>query len=215
MLAVIVIGCRHEPAPAVPWSAIAAAPAPVLALAEGSLELPAEVAAFAGSLATVAAQDGGVDVLLAVTGAMSAEDLAHGRGARLLAMHAVYRIVRSGQLTQRFDAMRGLVDRLHAAAPDAPETLFCRSFLRWIALSDGEGGLRLGQVDVSVARDLLRDLDQLLTRHPEFAGPAPFDTPRLQRERAAVATLVAGAAALPVAASPSALPTADTPVAAP
>jgi hypothetical protein len=115
-------------------------------------------------------------------------------GSRRLVIEAVVRTVQAGTLGEQFETLRGVVDRLYRAAPTAAETRFALAYLRWILLSNGEGGLRRGDVDLDVIRDLEQQLATLLREHPDFVGPAEFDAPRLTRELEGVRALLPAAA---------------------
>jgi hypothetical protein len=116
-------------------------------------------------------------------------------------------LVQAGQLSERFEALRGVVDRLYRAAPEAPETRFALAYLRWILVADGEGRVERRSVDESVLLDLHTQLSALVRDTPTFAGPPPFDARWIRQARDAVKAKLGAApapAAAPAAATPSA-----------
>jgi len=210
-LALTLAACRHEPPPPSVWVATArlAAPPP-LQLAEVPLGDHGAWNRLLDGLALVGGEEELPTVLQTMASRIDAAELARNPGARQLVGQAIYRMVRAQGFAERFEAIRGLVDRLQAAAPDAPETLFSRAFLRWVLLSDGQGRLALNDLDPAIVRDLRADLAALIAQHPTFDGPGVFDRRRLRAELAAVDILLATvpAAALPAAATPAVAPVA-------
>ena len=129
-------------------------------------------------------------VLLAGATTLDDAALRDAAGARSLVVAAIYHTVHSRGLGTGFKQVRELVDRMYGVAPKAPETRFALAYLRWILLSDGRGGLRMGDMEPEVARDLLTQLEILTRDHPDFDGPGDFDRQRLVTERDAVRALV-------------------------
>ena len=183
--------CQHEGPPVSVWRAPVAGRPVGVALSEVPLADPAAVERYVEGLLAVAAGDEGLDALVSIARRLDATDLARHRGARLLTMQAAFRIVRSGGLGPRFDDLRALVDGLQAAVPASPEALACRSFLRWIVVTDGHGGFKRDGLDPAIVRDLAHDLRTLADAHPAFDAPPPFDRFRIRGEAAAAENLVA------------------------
>ncbi|MSP90316.1 MAG: hypothetical protein EXR79_00685 [Myxococcales bacterium] len=181
--------CQHDGPPVSIWRAPGLGRPPAVALSEVHLDDPVAVERYIEALLAVAAGDEGLDAVVSIAKRMDAADLARHRGARLLAMQAAFRIVRSGGLGSRFDDLRALVDGLQAAAPASPEALACRSFLRWIVVTDGHGGFKRDGLDPAIVRELARDLRTLVDAHPGFDAPPPFDRVRMRAEAAAAETI--------------------------
>lgn len=209
------VGCRHSPPPPSVWVPVSAqtAPPPLL-LAEVAITNSAALDGLLEGLSLLGGDDELPTILQEAASRMGPDDLERNAGARLLVCHAVYRLVRAPNFADRFPAIRAMVDALHAAAPDAPETRFSRAYLRWVLLADGQGGLAWNGLDPAIVRDLHRDLQVLADQHPEFDGPGAFDHRRIRIELAAVAALLATAPATD-ALDFGALPDAATPVDAP
>jgi hypothetical protein len=134
---------------------------------------------------------------------LDAQVLARDPSARQLSLQAIYRMVQAPNFTQRFETIRALVDALQAAAPDAPETIFARAFLRWVLLTDGQGHLALHGMERAIAADLQRDFRTLTEKFAQFDGPGEFDRVRLKRELAATEVLLAETSTPTVPAAPS------------
>ncbi len=129
-------------------------------------------------------------------------------GARRWVALSVYRAVRSSGFAERFDAVRGLVDSLHAAAPDAPETVFCRALLRLALLEERDGKLVARGIERALIADLAGDLASLAQKHPAWDGPGEFDRQRLSSDRQKVEALLA---TLPADATAVAVPAVSVP----
>lgn len=196
--------CQHEPAPASAFGpADELPPGLVLPAVELGADARADHATLGElwrSLAAVEGEPAAAAALLTLAARQDDASLKERPGARRLAIEAVVRTVQAGALSQRFEELRGVVDRLYRTAPSAAETRFALAYLRWILVSDGAGGVRRGDVDASVIRDLEQQLSTLLREQPDFRGPAEFDADRLRRE------LIAVRALLPAAATPAAAP---------
>ncbi len=208
LLSCAAAGCRHQPEPASAWVPPGQA-APELALAPTKLADDAALLRLVEAYSLTGAEAEGLQVLL-----QTAKDLPKARlqadpVARKLVALAVYRTVRGANLGERFDAIRALVDALQAASPDAPETIFCRAFLRFVLLQDDGKRLQPGTLDRSIVMDLDRDLGALTDKHPQFDGPGDWPHERILYERQRVAQMLT---ALPLAgaATPSEAPSAAT-----
>lgn len=200
-VATVQLGCEHEPAAKTAFGAPEATP-PGLLLRERSLGADAAadhqvLGEIWTTLSTIEGPEPAATALLQLASRQDDASLRDRAGARRLVIEAVVRTVQSGALGDRFEVLRGVVDRLYRAAPTAAETRFALGYLRWILLSDGRGGLRAGGVDASVVQDLIAQFETLLRDHPDFVGPAEFDAARLRRELAGVRAL-----ALPRVATP-------------
>lgn len=189
--------------------------APELALAPTNLADDAALLRLVEAYSLTGAEVEGLQVLL-----QTAKDLPKARlqadpTARRVVALAVYRTVRGANLNERFDAIRTLVDSLQAANPDAPETIFCRAFLRFVLLQDDGQRLQPGSLDRSIVLDLDRDLGALVEKHPKFDGPGDWSHQRILYERQRVQQMLtalppvgAAAAATPTDAPPAATATA-------
>lgn len=199
--------CAHEaPVPAL-FSPVAGGSPPPMLLAETSLSASSNLDALLDAFVRAGGEDEALHWLQEAAARLEPAELARNPGARQLAQHAVFRLVRASGVTARFEAIRGIIDTLQVAAPDAPETIFARAFLRWVLLTNGKGVFSRRDLDRSIAVDLARDLRALVERFPHFDGPADFDHRRLAQELAATEILLAESAtptALPDAASPDA-----------
>ncbi len=208
-LVVFNAACEHPPPPASPWqSAALQSPPPTLALRHAPLA-SAVVDDLHRGLSVLEGASSAAAILLAGASTLDEEALRESAGARTLAIAAIYHTVQARGLGGGFAQVRKLVDRMYAVAPKAPETRFALAYLRWILLSDGSGGLRLDDLETTVARDLLHQLDVLRRVHPTFDGPGVFDRARIITESDAVRVLLAG---LPEDATPTteAAPTTET-----
>lgn len=203
------VACRHEPPPPSAWtptaraaraSAVGFGAAPPLVLHQASLGDGTVLSALLDGLDLVGGGDELLEILADTASRLGPADLQQNPAARSFTCHAVYRLVRAPGFAERFGRIRPLVDGLHRAVPDAPETLFARAFLRWILLADGEGGLRDNDLDPAIIEDLAGDLQRLVDDHPGFVGPGPFDQRRLRAELSAVRALLARLPVAPAAA---------------
>lgn len=198
------LACRHQPEPATVWVSPDQAP-PDLALVPVPLTDPAAMERLVESWTLLGADEEGMATLQQTARELPKARLQTDAAARRLVVLAVFRMVRGPGLAERFDAVRGLVDGLQAASPDAPETTFCRAFLRFILLRDDNGQLAAGGLERAVVADLERDLGRLVQDFPAFDGPGDWGRRRLATELPRVRALLA---AMPVA-----LPGAPTPAA--
>jgi hypothetical protein len=201
--------CAHEgpePSPYVPLVQRQAPPAVVLS------ETPMTgTKSWEPLLSSFSLLGGDEELLQWLPDAASHQDaqvLARDPSARQLSVQAIYRMIQAPNFTERFETIRALVDALQAAAPDSPETLFARAFLRWVLLTDGQGHLTLHGLERAIASDLQRDFRTLVEKFPQFDGPGEFDRVRLKRELAATEVLLAESAtptvSMPTAPSPTA-----------
>lgn len=185
--------CAHEPAPASAFrNPSVQAPPSELALREQVFGGGEAVGRLYDSLAALEGPSAAAGLLLEAATGASDEALKTSAGARTICSEAVYRAVQTRSLGDRFERVRALVDRLDRVAPKAPQTLFSLAYLRWLLISDGRGGLRLGDLQPQVARDLQIQLATLAREHPDFDGPGDFDRRRIAGERDAVALLLTG-----------------------
>lgn len=215
------VACRHEPPPASPWVPAGTAPPP-LWLAQTPLSDSAAIETITDSFGLLGAGDEGLSAMLRTSAQVPRARLQGEAGVRRWVALSVYRAVRSSDFAERFDAVRGLVDSLHAAAPDAPETVFCRALLRLALLEERDGKLVARGIERALIADLAGDLGSLAQNHPAWDGPGEFDRQRLLRDRQKVDALLASlsadasAVAAPASPSPTAAPaTAPAPAAAP
>lgn len=206
-LLALVAACGHEPAPSSPFqSPAASAPPPDLVLREQAWDSGEVLERFYYTLASLEGPVAAADLLLEAATGHSDEAFKTSAGARALAIHAIYRCVQARTLGERFERVRTLVDRMYRVSPEAAETRFALVYLRWLLLSDGRGGLRLGDLTRTVAVDLQAQLQVLAAEHPEFDGPGDFDRRRIAAERDAVGRLLAD---LPAQTTPSQAPLPD------
>lgn len=201
-LIVVSLGaCQHAPPPPTPWSAVSRpSEPPALALRVSQVSDSAMLNAFYEALA---AYEGGqfcAETMLTSAQRIDDHSLSTLAGARLVAIHAVYRIVETRSLGKHFPAVRKLVDRLYRAAPQSPETRFATAYLRWILVNAGDGKVAANELDPSVIRDLQASLKALAEKHPNFDGPGAFDAAQIKRTSIAVATLGTAASERPSAA---------------
>lgn len=223
------LGCRHEPVPPGLFVSVASGrtPPPVV-LNAAPLDNEQVLRDWLASFVLLGGQEELPDLLATLAASLRRADLAASPAARRLAIEAVHAAVRTSDFAQRFDAVRQLVDNLHAAAPNSPEARFARAYLRLVLLADGQGGLTAVGIDRALVVDLHADLSSLVDDHPDFAGPGEFSAAVLRKRRDDVALLLAGlpegatptvapVGAEPAAADPAAATTADTaaPTAAP
>jgi hypothetical protein len=174
--------CEHAAPLSDGWVPAGEQAAPV-ALAEVPLDARTIEAVF-DAAAQVRRSRAVADALLDAAHAMPAEAFADAPGARAMVIASIYRLVQLGAVGERFTTIRDVVDRMTRAAPAAPETRFAAAYLRWILVSDGRGGLRLGRLDPAVGRELAAALEQLAREHPTFDGPGGFDRRRIRAEAA-------------------------------
>lgn len=199
-------GCEHEAAPIEAWQS-PEGPTPALSLRAAPLRDPATLPGLWRGLAAVEGDVAAAQLLLTLAGRQDDDALRVDEGARRLVIEAVVRLVQAGQLSERFEALRAVVDRLYRTAPEAPETRFALAYLRWILVADGEGRVERRSVDESVMVDLHSQLAALVRDTPAFDGPPPFDAAWIRRARDAVKAKLGPAtapAAAPAAATPSA-----------
>lgn len=205
------VACRHEPPPASPWVPAGTAPPP-LWLAQTPLADSAAIEKISDSFGLLGSGDEGLSAMLKISAQVPRARLGADAGARRWVALSVYRAVRSSGFAERFDAVRGLVDSLHAAAPDAPETVFCRALLRLALLEERDGKLVARGIERALIADLAGDLASLAQEHPAWDGPGEFDRQRLSRDRQKVDALLAS---LPADATAAAVPASATPTTAP
>ena len=193
LLLLVTLGCEHRMPPATPWVAAGEA-SPPLQLHEAPLPAMADLDVLWDGLDSMGAQRQVwtmlTDFLLRVDGAT----LAQSEPARRLVANAVVRLSHAPDFMEHFAAVRKAVDALLAVAPDAPETRFCRGYVRWILLADGQGGLKLGALEPRVVQDLAADLRFLAQRYPDWRGPGEFTAARLRLELSRVDALLASVA---------------------
>jgi len=209
----LTVGCRHTPRPAALTVALAsgAVPPPVV-LAELPLTTEASWQPLLESLTLLGGEEEKADLLGTLAAELRRDDLAKVPAARRLCIEAVYALVQRPDFSARFDAVRKLVDNLHAAAPSSPEARFARAFLRLVLLSDGQGGLTTEGIEVRILSDLQVDLAGLARDYPTFAGPGEYTPAFLAQRSAQVAGLLAGLPVGPAgAATPAAAPAEPTP----
>lgn len=189
--ACVCCACSHPPAPPSPWSAVSApTPAPPLAMRVATITDSKLLNDFYDALA---AYEGGkfcAESMLTAAARLSDDALKVDQGARLLAVHAVYRIVQNRALGSHFPTIRKLVDRLHRASAKSPETRFALAYLRWILVHTGDGQVRANDLDQAVIADLHRNLAALVHEHPKFDGPGEFDRQRIVAAERSVAGLL-------------------------
>ncbi len=186
----LLTACEHRPPPATPWVP-AGQPPPPLVLHEVPLPPMAELDALFDGLNAIGGHKTVWQALHAFLANVDGATLAANPAARELLANAVVRVSHAPDFMEHFTGIRQAVDALGAVAPDAPETHFCRAYLRWILLADGEGGLRMGELAPRVVQDLAGDLRALTQRYPQWRGPGEFDTARLRLELARVEALLA------------------------
>ena len=198
----LLAGCEHALPPASPLVP-AGAPPPPWALHDLALpDSPGLDRLFDGMLALGAEKQ--LHALLHdFVRDVTDRDLAGNPAARRLVAHAVLRLSHAPEFMDHFATIRQTLDRMQRVVPDAPELRFCRAYLRWILLADGQGGLHMGELAPRVALDLRADLQFLSRNHPDWQAPGEFAGDRLRRELVAVEALIAG---LPDAATLEATP---------
>lgn len=201
------VACRHEAPPASPWVPAGAAPAP-LWLAQTPLSDGAAIEKISDAFGLLGAGDEGLSAMLRLSAQLPRSRLQSDAGSRRFLALSVYRAVRSSGFAERFDSVRGLVDSLHAAAPTAAETVFCRALLRLALLEERDGKLQARGLERALIVDLAGDLASLVRDHPQWSGPGEFDRQRLARDRQRVEALLAS---LPADTTPTAPPTAPPP----
>lgn len=189
LIPALALACEHRPPPASPFGPAGQPPAP-LVLREVAMPEQAELDILLDGLNALGAQQQVTAMLEAELLRADSLELARGEAARRLVMTAVVRLSHTTDFMEHFGAIRKAVDAMLAVAPDAPETRFCRAYLRWILLADGKGGLRLGELEPHVVRDLGGDLRYLTQRYPNWRGPGEFDPPRIRLELARVDVLL-------------------------
>lgn len=192
LLTTTLLACAHEGPPPSPYlpTMQQEAPPPVV-LSETPMQGPQAWDALLTSFALLGGDEELLQWLPDAASHLDAQVLARDPSARQLTLQAIYRMVQAPNFTQRFETIRGLVDSLQAAAPQAPETIFARAFLRWVLLTDGQGHLSLHGLERPIAEDLHRDLQTLVQKFAQFQGPGEFDHGRLTRELAATEVLLA------------------------
>jgi hypothetical protein len=207
----LALGCAHEPPPAEPWGPAGGVAPPLLLHGElvpvaGAAAAPL-VAAVAEALTRSQGERGAALTLLAWAQTLPEASLRQQGGARRLVIEALVRLVGAGALSEGFEGLKALVDRLHRAAPDASETHFALGYLRWILVRDAQGRAAPARVGDDVRRELAAQFARVLALEPEFVGPLGFDAARLRAELATISAPPREGAALapPAAASPSAL----------
>ncbi len=209
--------CSHEGRAPSPYTPVARLqPAAAVVLAETQMQDPKNWEHLLDAFVLLGGEDELLQWLPEAAVHLDAQILAKDASARQLTVQAVYRMVQVPNFAKRFATIRALVDGLQAAAPQAPETIFARAYLRWVLLTDGRGHLDLRGLERSIALDLHRDLETLVRKHPQFDGPGDFSHARLERELAAATRLLATPetpAAEPGSATPTVAPSAVTPVA--
>ncbi len=184
------LACEHRPPPASPFQPAGQTPPP-LVLHEVELPPMAELDGLFDGLNAMGAQQQLWTLLEAYLQHVDSRALAQNPAARRLVANAVVRLSHAPDFMEHFAAIRKAVDTLLAVAPDAPETHFCRAYLRWILLADGQGGLRMGELTPRVVQDLAGDLRVLTQRFPDWRGPGDFTAERLRLELARVDALLA------------------------
>jgi 2-amino-4-hydroxy-6-hydroxymethyldihydropteridine diphosphokinase len=192
IMVLLVAGCSHPPAPPNPWSPVSTpSEPPALALRVATVTNSAMLNEFYEALVAYEGAKFCAEAMLTAAGRMTDEELSTLPGARLIAAHAVYRIVQARALGDHFKEIRKLVDRLHQASPKSPSTRFSLAYLRWILMATGDGRLRANELDRSVIVDLEANLNALATDTPTYDGPGEFDRGRIVRARNSVRRLLA------------------------
>lgn len=184
----LVAGCRHAPPP-VDGSVRPGGALPALALRRVALATPHAVDELSQSWAADRGAAEAAAGLLRLADMLDAKLLARDAGARRLALEAVVRTVHAGALSERFDQVRAVVDRLYRAAPEAAETRFALAYLRWILLEPTADGLRPRAGTGDILADLHLQLSALAREAPQFDGPDPYDAAWIRRTRDEVAAL--------------------------
>ena len=184
------LACEHAPPVASPFVPAGQAPPP-LVLREADLPPTAELDVLLDGLVAVGAQQPVWTLLETYLARVDRQELARSESARRLVATAVVRVSHAPEFLEHFSAIRQAVDLLMEVAAEAPETHFCRAYLRWILLADGQDGLKLGALEPRVVRDLASDLRYLTQQHPNWRGPGEFDPPRLRLELERVEALLA------------------------
>ncbi len=190
----ILLACEHRPPPASPFQP-AGQPPPPLVLHEVALPPSVELDRLLDGLNAIGAHQAVWSLLEDFLQSVDGPTLAHNPAARQLVANAVVRVSHAPDFMEHFPDIRKAVDALLAVSPDAPETRFCRAYLRWILLADGQGGLRMGSLEPRVVADLANDFRHLTQTYPNWRGPGEFDPPRLRQELARVEALLATAVA--------------------
>ena len=190
LILLLLVACEHSPPPTSPFLPAGQVPPP-LVLHEVELPAQLELDVLLDGLEALGARNQVSALLEDELQRVDRQELARSPDARRLVATAVVRLSHSEDFMARFHAIRKAVDALLAVAPDAPETRFCRAYLRWILLADGQGGLRMGELAPRVVEDLAGDLRFLTQRYPDWRGPSGFDPPRLRVELARVEALLA------------------------
>jgi hypothetical protein len=182
--------CEHRPPAATPFQPAGTGVAPVV-LHEVDLPQTEELDAILDGLNAIGAQRQVWTLLFDFLEHVQSAELGQSEGARRLVANAVVRVSHAPDFMEHFGGVRKAVDALLAVAPDGAETRFCRAYLRWILLADGQGGLRLGELEPRVVVDLAGDLRFLTQRYPTWRGPGEFDPARLRAELARVEAFTA------------------------
>ena len=182
--------CRHQPSAPSQWGPAGQAPPPLL-LAQTPLSDGPAIEKIIDSFGLLGAGDEGLTLLLGSARQIPRLRLQSDQGARRWIALGVYRAVRSSGFAERFDSVRLLVDNLHAAAPDAPEAIFCRALLRLALLQERDGKLVAAGIERSIIHDLARDMKVLTAAHAAWDGPGEYDRQRLARDQQRVAALLA------------------------
>lgn len=215
--------CTHTPEPpALAVSVLSGQTPPPVVLVGQPLQGADPLKPWLTSFVLLGGQEELADVLGAFAAGLRRADLTASPAARRIAVEAVHAAIRAPDFAQRFDAVRLVVDNLHAAAPASPEARFARAYLRLVLLADGQGGLTAAGMERSLVADLHTDLSALVEQNPDFVGPGEFSPAWLRKRRDDVAALLVGmpeattptAAALPAAAT-AAAPAVPRPAAAP
>lgn len=196
-LLVLLAACHpREPAPEVlpPGQ-----PPEQAALVELPLDATPDLDELVSLWPNIGADDEGLAVLAEFAPKFSAQDLAQSPGARRWVAWTVARLISAGKLAETFPAIQERVNALQSAAPQAPETRFCRAVLRLLLLR-GDNGLQANDVGRGVVEDLAADLRAL----QGWNGPAGFSAPRLRDELGRVEALLRDwPAAAPAAVTPT------------
>ena len=180
--------CEHRPPPPSPFQPASEAP-PTLVLHEAPLPPVAELDAILDGVNAIGAAQHLWQALEAFLAQVDGQELARNPDARRLVANAVVRLSHAPDFMEHFSVIRKAIDALVAASPDAPEARFCRAYMRWILMADGQGGLRPGELGPRIVQDLAADLRFLVQRYPDWQGPGEFTAARLRLELARVEAL--------------------------
>lgn len=188
-LTLLLLACEHAPPEATPFVPAGQQPPP-LVLNTLELQQTGTIDALLDGMTALGGETDVANLLENFLKHLDAQTLAHNPQARMLVAHAVVRLSHLPDFMERFDAVKKAVDLLMLQAPQSPEALFCRTYLRWVLLTEADGQLQLGTLEPEFARGLQKDLRRLVQLHPAWQGPGEFSARRLQVELARVDALL-------------------------